>query len=107
MTANNDLLPGDWIRNIRPVLKSEVEKVMERERRGYRLLPYESTVAELVHLLDLYDRAYQNQTMRPPRDAFAKSPKNMREGHEAVQPAMGRDVQPVDEQQGHPSPAGD
>lgn len=107
MTANNDLLPGDWIRNIRPALKSEVEKVMERERRGFRLLPYESTVAELVHLLNLYDTAYQNQTMRPQRDAFAKSPKNVREASEALQPTVGRDVQLVDEQQAHLSPAGD
>jgi hypothetical protein len=80
---------------------------MQREERGIRLFPHESTVAELVHLLDLYDAAYQNQTMRLPRDAFAKSPKSVREANEAVQPPVGRGVQPADGQQAHLSPAGD
>lgn len=90
MSENNTLTPGDWVRSVRPTLKTEVEKVRQKVERGYRLLPPESTVAELIALLDKYDREYraeQDLTKRslPTTNAFAKSPKNVREEREAVQ----------------------
>lgn len=107
MAESNQLLPGDWRRSIRGVLREAVEKVMQKRARGYRLFDHELNVAELVELLDQYDRAYVNRTVRTESDAFAKSPKNKRLADEALQPAMGGGGQLPNEVEAHLSPAGD
>ncbi len=51
----NDLVIGAWRNGITRQLAGDVATVEERLRQGFRLLPYESTVSDLTHLLDGYD----------------------------------------------------
>ena len=55
-----DVVVGAWRNALSKALASEVASVEERRDKGFRLLPYESTVSELALILDGYDAFAQD-----------------------------------------------
>ncbi len=58
----NDVVIGAWRNGLTPTLASDVKVIEERREKGFRLLPYESTVSDLTLVLDGYD-AFANETL--------------------------------------------
>lgn len=54
-----DRVIGAWRNGLSVELYSQVEAVDERRDKGFRLLPYESTVSELSLLLDADDAFFE------------------------------------------------
>jgi len=52
----NVLMVGAWRNGLGEATATYVQEVEKRRAQGHRQLPYESTVAELVDLLDSYDQ---------------------------------------------------
>lgn len=50
-----DVIAGAWRNGLDKALASQVQVVEERREKGFRQLPYESTVSELALMLDAYD----------------------------------------------------
>lgn len=51
----NDLIVGAWRNGLDETTGGYVTDVEARKSKGFRQLPYESTVQELTELLDSYD----------------------------------------------------
>ncbi len=51
----NILTVGEWRESLDVGELGMVEEVEQRQKSGFRLLPYQSTVSRLIDLLDGYD----------------------------------------------------
>jgi hypothetical protein len=51
----NDVVIGAWREGLSKTIAADIAAIEKRYHQGFRQLPFESTVMELVHILDAQD----------------------------------------------------